>query len=124
VSRSKITLLPFFSASFNAQQRGGRSSISSGANPAAISASLSSSAYLILFKNVPKGSFLSVPIACNKRRFYNLRALNVNTFPFEIAIFFLKPHFPEPKHTIFPTQMRKKGGGACKCAKVTQGATA
>jgi hypothetical protein len=54
---------------------------------------------------VPKGSFLSVPIACNKRRFYNLRALNVNSFPFEIAIFFLKPHFPEPKYTIFPTQM-------------------
>jgi hypothetical protein len=47
-----------------------------------------------------------VPIAWNKRRFYNFRALNVNTFPAKVAFFFFNPQFPLPKYTISPSQMK------------------
>jgi hypothetical protein len=45
-----------------------------------------------------------VPIAFNKRRFYNLKALNDNTFPFYIVSLFLNPQFPPPERTISPSQ--------------------
>ena len=46
-----------------------------------------------------------VPIALNKRIFYNFKALNGNTFPFYIVSLFLNPQFPLPERTISPYQV-------------------
>ena len=46
-----------------------------------------------------------VPVAFNKRIFYNFKALNGKTFPFFAVPFFLSPPFPHLKYTISPYQV-------------------
>jgi hypothetical protein len=46
------------------------------------------------------------PAACNKRIFYNPKALNDNTFPFFDVPWYLNPPFPKSKYTISHIQMK------------------
>jgi hypothetical protein len=47
-----------------------------------------------------------VPIACHKRIFYNLKALNDITFPFFDVPCYLNPSCPKPKYNISRIQMK------------------